>query len=134
MKILPTLLGVASAAFYIDTDEWLGAGRFRIGGRNETAYLALDFNHDMTIVPGMADCSPCKVKTYDQFASSSKQPGTLNVTQLSYRRTIADDVQVFNGYTVRDRLCFNGDTSTGSCIDTANPGLEFFVVQDFNGS
>jgi len=135
MKILPALFGLATAGLYhIDTDEWLRSGRFSIGSRNETALLSLDFNHDLTIVPGMGDCHPCKVKTYDSFASSSMDTGTLNVTQLVYRRTMTDPLQVFNGYTVRDKICFNGATNNDSCTDIENPGLEFFVVKDFNGS
>ncbi len=47
---------------------------------------------------------------------------------------MTDSLQVFNGYTVRDRICFNGGTNNESCTDIENPGLEFFVVKDFNGS
>lgn len=59
MKILAAVLaaaGVAAHSYHIDTDEWLTAGRFRIGSNSQTAYLALDFNHEVTIVPGVGDC------------------------------------------------------------------------------
>lgn len=35
---------------------------------------------------------------------------------------------------IKDKVCFNGATDQPNCIPIEGQGLEFFVVQDFNGS
>jgi hypothetical protein len=129
MKLFPALFAIASAGLInIDTDEWLTAARLSVGSQNETAFLTLDFNQDITIIPGMSDCGSCKVKTYDYTVSTTRKPGLLHYWKVTYRRSTIDPLLAFNGYTIKDRICFNAGTTNAICSDTADRGFDFFVV------